>query len=48
MNCRNYGFSYDKRDRAFMPTSGHITVFINKLPIYADKHFIANTFQKYV
>jgi outer membrane protein insertion porin family len=40
----NYGFTYDKRDRAFMPTSGTITNFSQSLPIYADKMFISNSF----
>ena len=40
----NYGFSFDKRDRAFMPTSGSIISFGQSLPIYADKQAIANTF----
>ena len=40
----NYGFSYDKRDRVFMPTSGTITSFNQSLPIYADKNFISNSF----
>ena len=40
----NYSFSLDKRDRAFMPTSGHITSFRQEIPIYADKSFIDNTF----
>ena len=40
----NYGFSYDKRNRAFMPTSGSITSFSQSLPIYADRSFIRNTF----
>ena len=40
----NYGFSIDKRDRAFMPTDGFITSFNQEIPIYADKPFIANTF----
>ena len=39
----NYGFSYDTRDRTFMPTSGSILSFAQSLPIYADKSFIANT-----
>ena len=39
----NYGFSFDRRDRAFMPTSGSIISFGQELPIYADKSFIANT-----
>jgi len=40
----NYGFSYDQRDRAFMPTSGSIIRFNQTLPITADKPFIGNTF----
>ena len=39
----NYGFTYDKRNRAFMPTSGEISKFIQTIPIYADKAFISNT-----
>ncbi len=38
-----YGFKYDKRNRAFMPTSGTILNFKQSLPIYADKNFIDNT-----
>ena len=38
-----YGFSYDKRNRAFMPTSGSIISFNQGLPIYADKASITNT-----
>ncbi len=38
-----YGFQSDKRDRAFMPTSGYISSFNQKLPIYADKRSITNT-----
>ncbi len=40
----NYGFSFDTRNRAFMPTSGSITTFNQVLPIYADKSFIENSF----
>ena len=40
----NYGFSYDTRNRAFMPTSGSIINFKQSLPIYADKSSITNTF----
>ena len=40
----NYGFTYDKRNRRFMPTDGFVTSFNQTLPIYADKAFIANTF----
>ena len=39
----NYGFTYDKRNRAFMPTSGSVVSFGQSLPIYADKSFISNT-----
>ena len=39
----NYGFSYDKRNRSFMPTDGSIVSFNQSIPIYADKAFIANT-----
>ena len=44
----NYSFTIDKRDRAFMPTRGHITSFRQELPIYADKSFIDNPFLKKV
>ena len=40
-----YGFKYDTRNRAFMPTSGSIIGFDQTLPIYADKKFISNTFR---
>ncbi len=40
----NYGFTYDKRNRRFMPTDGFITSFNQTLPVYADKAFVANTF----
>ncbi len=39
----NYGFALDKRNRAFMPTSGYISKFNQSLPVYADKKFIANS-----
>jgi outer membrane protein insertion porin family len=38
----NYGFTNDKRNRAFMPTSGHVISFAQTLPVYADKSFISN------
>ncbi len=41
----NYGFTFDKRNRVFMPTSGSVYSFSQSLPIYADKSFIANTFR---
>ena len=39
-----YGFTLDKRDRAFAPTDGSIVGFSQNLPLYADKPFISNTF----
>ena len=39
----SYGFSNDKRNRAFMPTSGSIISFNQSIPIYADKAFVSNT-----
>jgi len=39
----SYGFKYDKRDRKFMPTSGSVYSFNQRLPIVADKRFISNT-----
>lgn len=39
----NYGFALDKRNRAFMPTSGYISKFNQSLPVYADKNFVANS-----
>jgi len=39
-----YGFSYDKRNRSFMPTDGFITSFNQELPLYADRASITNTF----
>tara|TARA_A100000164_G_C21934131_1_gene787165 strand:- start:1488 stop:3731 length:2244 start_codon:yes stop_codon:yes gene_type:complete len=40
----NYGFTYDKRNRAFMPTEGSIVSFAQTLPVYADRTFLSNTF----
>jgi len=40
----NYGFTLDKRNRAFMPTEGSIINFSQSLPIFADKAFISNRF----
>ncbi len=40
----NYGFTLDKRNRAFMPTDGSILKFSQSLPIFADKAFISNNF----
>ncbi len=39
-----YGFTYDKRNRAFMPTEGSITQFNQSLPIFSDRQAINNTF----
>ncbi len=39
-----YAFSFDKRDRKFMPTDGSIVKFRQTLPVYADKASIGNTF----
>ena len=38
----NYGFTFDKRNRSFMPTNGSIVSFGQSLPVYADKSFVAN------
>ena len=38
-----YGFSFDGRDRSFMPTKGSIFGFEQTLPFYADKSYISNT-----
>ena len=38
-----YGFTFDKRDRAFMPTDGSIIGFDQSFPLYADRSFLANT-----
>ena len=38
-----YGFSFDGRDRAFMPTKGSIFGFDQTIPFYADKSYISNT-----
>ena len=39
----NYSFTFDTRDRTFMPTSGSVISLGQSLPIYADKSFIANS-----
>ncbi len=39
----SYGFSYDTRNRTFMPTDGSITSFKQTLPFFADKRSISNT-----
>ncbi len=40
----SYGFTFDERNRVFMPTSGSLISFNQTLPFYADKKFVANTF----
>ena len=40
----SYGFTYDRRNRAFMPTSGSIVSFSQTLPLIADSSYISNTF----
>ena len=37
-----YGFTFDERNRTFMPTDGSIIGFSQTLPLYADKKFISN------
>ncbi len=39
----SYGFTFDQRDKAFMPTSGSIISFGQSLPIAADRSFITNS-----
>ncbi len=38
----DYGFTYDKRNRSFNPTSGSIVTLGQTLPIVADKTYISN------
>ena len=40
----NYGFTFDRRNRSFMPTDGSIVGFGQTFPIYADKSFVSNRF----
>lgn len=40
----NYGIAFDRRNRAFNPTSGSIVTLGQSFPIYADKAFVANKF----
>ena len=40
----DYGFTFDERNRSFMPTSGSIVRFGQSFPIYADKSFVSNVF----
>ena len=39
-----YGFTFDKRNRAFMPTSGSIIRFGQSFPVFADKRSLSNYF----
>ena len=39
-----YGFTFDKRNRVFMPTSGSIIKFGQSFPFYADKRSLSNYF----
>ena len=39
----SYGFSFDGRDRSFMPTKGSIFGFEQTFPFVADKSYISNT-----
>ncbi len=41
----DYGFTFDKRNRSFMPTSGSIVSFGQSLPLFADKSSISNLFR---
>ena len=38
-----YGFSYDRRNRSFMPTDGYILGFEQNVPLYADKKYLEST-----
>mgnify|MGYP001162393592 CR=1 FL=1 len=38
-----YGFSYDKRNRAFMPTDGSIVGFEQALPLIVEEPYFSNT-----
>ena len=38
----NYSFTFDKRNRSFMPTSGSIVKFGQSFPFYADRNYISN------
>ena len=45
----DYGIRWDNRDKAYMPTSGHITGFTQTIPLYADSPYLRNkyTLSKY-
>jgi outer membrane protein insertion porin family len=38
-----YGFTYDTRDRSFMPTSGGVHSFKQTLPVISDKKYVSNS-----
>lgn len=40
----DYSLATDKRDRSFMPTSGHYTSFYQELPVYSEDPSVKNTF----
>ena len=40
----DYGFTYDKRNRSFNPTSGSIVTFGQSIPVIADKSYLSNLF----
>ncbi len=45
----DYGIGIDKRDKVYMPTSGHLSSFRQTIPVYADAPYIRNkySFSKY-
>ena len=40
----NYAFTFDSRNRAFMPTSGSVISFGQAYPFIADRTYLSNTF----
>lgn len=40
----DYGVRVDKRDKAYMPTSGYISSFSQTVPFYADSPYLRNKF----
>ena len=45
----DYSVSQDKRNRAYMPTDGHLSSFSQTIPVYADSPYLKNSyyFSKY-
>ena len=41
----NYRFTFDKRNRVYDPTDGHLISFGQSIPVYADSASLSNTFQ---